>query len=511
MSPVPGVDVSVEARPRGTTLLNRFAVAHMPAITERGPADRDVKLESLGDYLRVFGDRTAYATGYDAVDVLFRMGVPAIYLSRVLPATADKATHNLMDRAGVAVATLRVEAKDPGDYGNRLSVAVIDGDNPGDDEFVLVISYDGDEVERSYNLTSPAEAVAWGTYVSRWVNVVDLASVTAATNNNPAVAAIAALAGGDDDRELIADADWQAALDRLLRIHGAGQVLMPGRTTSDAHAMLFRHAKEANRFALVDPPNTANAATVSAATDAVRAEADVDPTYGLMPAGWVLAPGVTRLVPRVIPPSVAVAGLIALEDERASVGTIQGVGSAPAGIHGQLHGNYVYDVANYYTEDERQALHRKGVSVFRLFGGTNPGPRLYGYTTVVDRDDRSEPNAELLAWQFATHARLRMAIVSDGEEIAESYVEGFVDGKGHRLAAFRGELLGMLGGYYQAGFLYGDTAPDAFSVDVGAAVNPPDQLELGTIAAAIAVKMSPLAEHVQLYVVKYAITERIAA
>src|SRR5688572_22066413 len=133
MSPIPGVDVSVEARPRGSELLNRFAVAFMPAITERGPVDKAVKLESLGDYLTTFGARTAFATGYDAVDVLFRMGVPAIYLTRVLPATADVASLVLNDRAGVPVPTLRVEAKGPGEYGNRIGVAVIAGEDAGAD------------------------------------------------------------------------------------------------------------------------------------------------------------------------------------------------------------------------------------------------------------------------------------------------------------------------------------------------------------------------------------------
>jgi hypothetical protein len=503
---VPGVDVSVEARPRGTATISKTAVAHVPAITERGPADRAMKVTSLTELRELYGDRVGHATAYDAIDALFRIGVPAVWVSRVLPATADKATITLVDRAGAPVNTLRVDAKYPGDYGNRLKVQVIAGDVPADDDFVLVVTYDDVEVERSYNLTSPTEAVEWGENVATWVTVADLASATVGTDKNPAVAAATALAGGDDDRELIVDADWQAALDRLLRINGPGQVLAPGRTTAAAHAQLLQHAEAMNRFAVVDTVKGANAAALDAAADAVRAAANVDPTYGMMASSWVKVPGVTRLVPRTLPGSVVLAGMIAREDEA------YGVGSAPAGgdpEHGRLV--YAYDLATTFTDAERAALHRTGVSTFRILGGDNPGPYLYGFTTLVDRNDRSPENLERLEWQFATNARLRMAVVHDAENIAERYVDRNADGRGHTLAAFRGELLAMLGGYYADGFLYGATAEQAYAVDVSAAINPPDQLAQGRIAAAIQLRMSPLAEFVQVYVVKYAITEELAA
>jgi hypothetical protein len=60
-----------------------------------------------------------------------------------------------------------------------------------------------------------------------------------------------------------------------------------------------------------------------------------------------------------------------------------------------------------------------------------------------------------------------------------------------------------------AGSLYGDTADEAFSVNVGTQVNTPETIAEGVLKAVISLKMSPAAERVQIEIVKVSNTEAV--
>jgi phage tail sheath protein FI len=128
----------------------------------------------------------------------------------------------------------------------------------------------------------------------------------------------------------------------------------------------------------------------------------------------------------------------------------------------------------------------------------------YGYRTLVD------PTSVPQWWDFG-NARLEMAINAQAGAIAERYVFTQIDGRGHTIAAFGGDLRAMLVPFYENGSLYGATAEDAFQVNVGPSVNTPTTIANGELHATINVRMSPFAEYVQIYVVKVATTQSIAA
>jgi hypothetical protein len=86
-----------------------------------------------------------------------------------------------------------------------------------------------------------------------------------------------------------------------------------------------------------------------------------------------------------------------------------------------------------------------------------------------------------------------------------------MDGRGKKIAQFGSELAVMLGGFYDAGALYGETAADAFQVDVGSSVNTPTTIANGELHAVLKVRMSPFAELVVIEIVRVALTEAIAA
>ena len=59
------------------------------------------------------------------------------------------------------------------------------------------------------------------------------------------------------------------------------------------------------------------------------------------------------------------------------------------------------------------------------------------------------------------------------------------------IAAFHGDLNGMLGDLFDLGALYGDTPDDAFDINTSPAVNTIETIANGELHAILSVKMSP--------------------
>src|SRR5262249_15597235 len=116
----------------------------------------------------------------------------------------------------------------------------------------IQVLYSGSIVETSPDLTTQADAVNWATGSSHYITLT-----IGASTNVPAVAAAAALATGADDRTNITDTQWLNALNLFTPDLGPGQVMAPGRTSDIGHTQLADHAKNYNRVALLDLPDTA--------------------------------------------------------------------------------------------------------------------------------------------------------------------------------------------------------------------------------------------------------------
>jgi hypothetical protein len=99
-----------------------------------------------------------------------------------------------------------------------------------------------------------------------------------------------------------------------------------------------------------------------------------------------------------------------------------------------------------------------------------------------------------------------MAIVAECDAGGQDYVFSQIDGRGHTIAAFGGMCGGVCMSYYAIDALFGDDPTEAFVVNTGPSVNPPEQLADGTIKAVLDVCMSPHAELVRIEIVKNPIT-----
>lgn len=449
-------------------------------LARKGPAG-PVAARSMADYERLRGPRTAAdAVLYDAADAFFRQGGTLLQTARTVGAGAKASSLELEDAEANAV--LKLEASSVGDWGDDITVEVAAATGSG---YRLIVT-DGNVVEASPDLADNVAAKAWleqGTLIGT-VTVLDAAA--------PKVAAAANLAGGTDDRDAIADADWKTALDGFTSDLGPGQVTLPGVTTEAQHIQLLEHAQANNRVALLDAPDTDSAAAVKAAVANLRARGDAGLGQMLWPQAIMAGrlPGSSRTVPY----SAVQAGIIARNDQAGVMPNDPAAGDL--GVARQV---------SALTRTVDQA--------------TLEDVNAHGVTCVVDRYGQfvtyglrsvADPAVYPLALQFGAQ-RLVMAIVAQAGVVAERHLFRLIDGQGLRFAQLHGDLQGVLTPYWVAGALFGSTPQEAFEINVGPAVNTPETIADGQLRAVITMRVSPAGELVQIEIVRVPVSTPIAA
>lgn len=493
--PTPGTTVNVTFPTTPNSPASSTGTFFAVGQAASGPVGTPVQITSLAQYVAIFGGRTANGATqalYDAIDAFFQEGGQLAIVSRVFVAAslvADTATLTLADRAGSPLSTLKISALGPGTYGNAITVQVTNGSVSN--TFVLTIR-NGSVTELSPNLFSPTDAVNWASTFSQTVVIVNLGSATAAPNNNPAVLAATPLASGADNTSP-ADADFVAALATFLLDLGPGQVAAPGRTTATVWEALLNHASIFNRYALCDGENIPTAASIIA--DAVTVQSSVpDSSPGIMLASYPVYPGqatgtATPPYPRTIAPSGPAAGRIAASDASGNNCDV-----AVAGNNGIL--SHAIGVSQTFSFSDRGLLEAAGVCVIRLYNGN---VQLYGSTSLA-----VDPN-----WTDAGNVRLRMQIISLARNIGDDYMFADIDAGGHTASAFGGQLTSMLDTLYNQKALFGATAADAFTVNVGPSLNNATTAQARQLLAALAVRMSPTAEQVIINVTRYPVSQSL--
>jgi hypothetical protein len=479
MSPLPGVVVSSRSQPPSRGISTDVGAWFVVGAAQKGPTTRAQLVRNMTEFQLYFGTRQSYSLLWDALEIFFREGGSQAYVVRVAGASAVTATKTLMDGQGTPVASLRVDAKNPGVWGNSLNVAVVAS---GSDR-QIVITNGSVEVDRSPFFSDQATAVAWSLN-SDWVNVVIPGG---ASTQLPAAASAAALTSGADDNAGITDNQRQAALAYFTRDLGPGQVSIPGNITTANLQALVAHARAYNRQALLDGTDTASRSTLVTQAEALQGD-----EYGAIFAPWVLIPGIVGNTSRTVPPSAVAAGLMARSD------ATQSPNVPAAGDNGRA--KYAIGLSQVaWTDTDRQLLNDDNVNVFRQISGQ---VTLYGYRTLMN------PNGDP-SWQWLSNQRLRLKITAEAEKVAEGFLFDQIDGKGQKIAEFGGALSAVLLGYYNAGSLYGDTPSEAFSVDVGESVNTPTTLAAGELRAVLSMIMSPLAEVVKIEITKVPVGQAI--
>lgn len=477
----PGTQIVSRAAPPSRGGASATGTWHVAAFAQRGPTDSPRMLLNISDYDKHFGGRVSYGQR-DSIEAHFRNGGTRVNLIRIVGPNATVATVTLNDAQGVPAASLAVDS-----VGAGPSPFSVDVDVLADGRYVLSIFEGSERLQTSPPLTTPADAVSWSES-SPYVRIRAVGALAPAATANPV-----ALAGGNDDRAAVTDTHRVAAVNRIPKGDGPGQVSIPGATTAAAHAGLDAHALANNRFAIKDLPNSAAEADLIAAVDAGRAlTSPEEESHGFAVEGWHIIPGLVPGTTRTVPPSAIVSALMARQD------AITGNPNEPAaGING-IPSFSLGILRPNWSDAARGRLNAAGVNVFRLVNGAQ---RLYGYRTCVQEFG---PQG---AWLSASNARLRMAIQADADELAEPFV--FSQITKQKIAEYNGVITGMLLGYYNLGALFGDSPEEAFVVDTGTTVNTPDRIAARRLSAVMGVRMSEFAEVVYMEFVKIPVTEEI--
>lgn len=495
--PRPGVNITTREAAPVTSIPTDIGTGFMVGVTESGPTTvgpNDV-CHSMSDYEAKFAySKRNYANAvlaYDCAETFFKEGGYSLYVGRVLGTAQATATISVTDSG--AAQTLVAFAKGPGDYGNDLNVVIRttgqDATIPASYFRVRVQTDAAVILEESYDLLDDQAAILWSQTVSKYILFTD------GVSTNDPNAATFSLAGGNLDFATINDAAWQTGLDRLTADLGPGLVFAPGRTTSTGQSQLANHALAKNRIAVLDGPDTATVATLTAQPALVVDTTTKRSRFSGIFVPWLRIPGLTPATQRLVPPSPAVAGLFARN---------MGLGYSPnepaAGERGVF--NTVLSVSQVYDDSSRQTINSSGVNVIRDIYGER---KVYGWRTTADPANDAK-------WIALSNSCLHRAVAALSTAVGERFIFRQIDGQGHLFGEFGGALAGeVCMPFFLSGSLYGDTPEDAFKVDVGSSVNTPTTIGNNELHAVISLRMAPFGEEVDIEIVKYLVTEQIPA
>jgi hypothetical protein len=477
---LPGQKVKEGSAPVSTSLPAETDMLFLGVLAERGSSAVARLIRSLDEFKAFFGQRVSYSLAYDYLDYYFRQGGSRAIIGRYTGAAAATATVTITDTPGTGT-VWTATAVGPGTWYNGLNIIVTSG---GGTNVAIQITHDTDTTINEYSGMQPdnTSLQAWAD-TSLYIRLVPGAAIAssppAQTKN------LGAGVAGADDTAGVTDATALLALQTFSPDMGPGQVAYAQRTSSTAQGQLLDHGAANNRFALCDPVDTTSKSTLLAAASALRSQ--INASWGCMAAPWIKMDGLTPGSMRDIPPSAAVAALLARNDSR-------GVspGQAPGGNFGILEQARAVK-ATFPLDQDRDDLNEGSVNLIRSIGGTI---KLYGFRSLVN--PVTNPN-----WFQATSRRVYMTAAARGASILENYVLIQIDGRKRVLGRLQSELSSMMNDLYVAEALFGDTAGEAFAVDtLSDAVNPVAQLKLGKIKARVSGVYSPTGETIEMELIK---------
>lgn len=456
----------------GSSLPTDISTLFVPGLSEKGPIDTPSVATTFGQFKNVAGARTGNSILWDYIDAHFRCGGSKVVWIRETGDEPKLATGKL---AGAATDALQVDATSVGEWANDIDVVI----TVVESERKIVVKLDGDVVQE-LTFADNAEAVAWAA-TSDYIRLSDL-------GGGLPKAATLKLSGGTDDRESATDDNLEAALELFTDDYGTGKIVLPGHTSTSAQEIAQTHAETHGRTARLDAIDGSKAeAKAQAAT--LRAQSTARYTGFFWP--WAVVKGIAPRTTRTVPYSAIDTGMAA---RNAALGLTPN--DATAGDLG-IAPDFVIGLSQpALSDDEREELNDAGVNVAREMLG---GVRTYGYRTLVNPliDD---------TWLDLANADTDAYIKAKCKALGERFVFKTIDGRGRLAAQFAAAITGeVLGPLYDSGALFGETPEEAYEVRVGPDVNTPETIAEGKLRAIVLVRMSEMAERVEIEITKEAI------
>ncbi len=288
-------------------------------------------------------------------------------------------------------ASLTVSAISEGTWGDAITVEVKGSEKSPTDRFDLRVWYKGELVEAfpdlSMDSASPAYVELMVNGMSEYVTVHDEGVATNEALKRPNVGS-SALVGGDDALWYIEDADYigmpnlRTGFYAFDEIEDLNLLLIPGVTSVPVMeaAIAYAESRKDLMYLMEAPIHlTPQEATDFRKGKGTYTHAAFNTSYSALYYPWIEISDPLTGKTKLVPPTGAIAGCIARNDEKAEVWY------APAGIdRGRIFG--ALSLAYTTTRSERDVLYAAGVNVIASFPDT--GINIWGQKTL-----QSQPSA----------------------------------------------------------------------------------------------------------------------
>ena len=483
---MPGVVISTSVRtgPSAATV-RESSQLFIVGLTERGPSDEPVLVESLAEFEDVFGGYQSYSYTHPTMETFFEEGGTRAYVARAVGASATVGELTLQD-GGDDVITLT--ANGAGDWSANVEVEVT---HPTGSTFKINLYYDGVLKYTTGNVSSASQAVGrinLSAVASRYVTAsVDDAALI------PDVLASTALSAGDDNRNAVSQATYEAQLELFNDALGAGAVVCAEDATDAMGQALIAHANTYSRIALLH--GTENQTVASIKSKALTLQAEDNSEHAALYYPWVEIPTGTPGVTRMVPPVGYIAG------KRAVAHNQTGPHLPAAGLLSVA--KFVVGLKSDINKTVGDDLDENYVNALRLIQNTI---RVYGARSLSSDTDN---------FRYITQQDVVNTIVTECYRSIEDVVFSSIDGRNTIFANIESRLISILSVMRNIGALYpafdanGRQLDNGYIVKCDASLNPTSQLADGLVKAKVGVRVSSVGDRIEIDIVKSNLTSTV--
>ena len=453
------------------------SVAAFIGSTDRGPVDPTL-VTSWSQFVNLYGGWTANKGMHLAALLFFSNGGSQAYIKRVVDVAADTATRTFNDRATTPDATLTLNAKNVGAWGNGVNVTISNSNTAG--AFDLTVYYDGDAatnlVERFTDLTMTATDDRYAVSVinsqSKYLSAVDEGSAATGATRIPVASTNADLAAGTDGAA-IDQSDIATAVDAFDTVASSLVLNAPGVTDATAVNLITSYAENrGDVFVVIDPISG------TAANQITRADSYTATSYGAVyyPEIVVKDPSVsTQGVTASVKPGGAIVGLYLATDAS------RGVFKAPAGLAARVGG--AVSVAPL-TTTELDTLNSNSAAVNAIRFVPGSGIVVMGSRTL----DGS---------YVSKYVPVRRTLIYLRKALSElSQFAIFEPNDAVLWRRITATLEGLLTDFWRQGGLRGAVPSQAFYVKCDTELNPQSSIDAGQVNIEVGVALQRPAEFI---------------
>lgn len=499
---MPGINVTTGVRvgPEGANV-TPGSTLFLVGTAERGPTNRARAVVSMGQFEAIYGGFSSSYTLHDSVRTFFEEGGTRCYITRVLAGSPAVATIALQNATPATVIT--ITAANAGEWGNELEVETVTADSV----LSIIISYRGSTIFTGGPYTAevlgdgstkyPSEFAVEAINGSAALSELLTATLTTANKDDDIVDDTYALTAGANGSSVTAStvASGLALFDYDF---GSGAVATPGFSGATVWNAMQTHAVANRRIALLA---SVIGATVSDAVDDVTGywgdteEGRTNGSYVAFYWPWVKVPdgfGGTR--------AQSPEAFVAAARARA----LRSNGPWRPGAGNISTARYVKDLYVPVVRATADTLDAARGNALRIIGGA---VQVYGARSAsIDEGN----------WRFITYRDTINYIVDRAETALEPLVFRPIDGRGNLFGQVEAILTGVVDPIRTAGGLYEGFDPNTgapidsgYSVEVSSANNPVGNLANGVVTATVGVRVSPVAEQINVTISKSSLTATV--